>query len=104
MASITSSLREKCPNMEFFLVHIRTGKNSTFEHVSCNPYKCLLRIKIWLHGYWVTIKNRQTSYNFSRDNLNMDVKRTAQKVKLSVKDFLVNMSKSTENCGYVHIY
>ena len=34
----------------------------------------------------------------------MDVKRTAQKVNLSVKDFLVNMSKSTENCEYVHIY
>ena len=27
-----------------------------------------------------------------------------QKIKLSIKDFLVNVNKLTGNCGFVHIY
>ena len=29
---------------------------------------------------------------------------TAQKMKFSIKDFFSNMTKSVENCGFVHIY
>ena len=62
------TLREKCPNMELFLVRIqseyrkiRTRNNSVFGHFSCSVYQTIVRKFKMVH---VTLKSSKLKCNF----------------------------------------